>query len=466
MRIKEILGREQAETIHRNALRVLEEIGVMVEHETLRAKLEGAGGRIVPGTETVRFAARDVERFIGSAKKKDERRGRPAIGGHVEIYKARYLDPETSVPTVFDRQKLEFYVGLARRLGFGDSTGMLGLPFVPEGESQDFFPLLGKLYSWRMGIMAFGSVHRTALCEPIIDMYRCHAEANGKKLEDCFFASGFLLSPLRLARSECEQLLFFAGKGLRMSIGNMPSAGGSAPVTIAGAVTQAIAEQIFIHILLRCVYGETGFGIGASVLGVDMRSGTPRFGRPEQQRVNLAFAGMAEFYGCGCSGLAGLTDAQTPSYEAGIHKATSVIVTALACGHSSVSAGMLDVDQLDSPVQMVLDADLVGSLKAIMAGISAEDGDCGLESIEEAVEARTHIGTEFTARRLREEYYLPRTWTGGRDKVVDGIALDARKALEVVREFGKTFSPESHITAGEERELAGIIERAKKTIGG
>ena len=73
-------------------------------------------------------------------------------------------------------------------------------------------------------------------------MFERHASYTGQALADIVRVFGFVVSPLKLARSECERLLFFHERGFTMGIGHLPTQGGTAPVTIAGSMTLALAE--------------------------------------------------------------------------------------------------------------------------------------------------------------------------------------------------------------------------------
>jgi len=138
---------------------------------------------------------------------------------------------------------------------------------------------------------------------------------------------------LRVARLECEQLLFFSKRGLRMTISHLPIQGLTAPVTFAGTLTLALAEQIFLYLLHRAMYGDATLEFSANVFIGDPRTGAALCGRPEKQRINVAFAELARFYGCPCHGHCGHSDAWKPSFEAG------ALITALAVGEGEIKAG-------------------------------------------------------------------------------------------------------------------------------
>ena len=233
-------------------------------------------------------------------------------------------------------------------------------------------------------------------------------------------------------------------------------------MTLAGAVVQALAEQMFLFLLRRSLWEDAELWVGGTVFTMDMRSGAPCFGRPEAQRVNLAFADLARFYGCSCSGFAGQTDAKLPSCEAGAQKAAGALVTALATGRASITAGLLATDEICSPVQMVLDDDLTGALQALLAEAVFDEAERAFEEIAAAGFSGCHLGTEYTAERFRGALHEPRTWSAGSVSSWEaaGMRMDVDRARDIALEFERDFVPVSHTGADEERELRSIIDRA------
>ncbi len=462
MRIIPILTRAQVERIHRTALRVLEEVGVKVEHEEVRRLLAAAGGR-TSHPDIVRFASKDVEHALSlSPRRPAEPPQPPRIRGSVGIYECRYLDPESNQPIPFTEDLFARYIALGRSLPNIARVHAIGIPFRDPGIPVACMPLAEKLYAWKYGIQQDGSVIDTRLCQPLLDMFAIHAGYTGQPMDKVFGAVGYMLSPLRLARLECEQMLFFRRHGLRMWIGHMPLQGGTAPVSFAGATVLALAEQLFLYLLSRALWGEATLSLSACVPSLDMRSLSACYGRPEEQRINAAFACLADFYGCSGGGHTGGTDAKAPSVQAGVQKVLGALFTALATGYGQVSAGMLSMDELCSPVQMVLDDDIVAALNLLVSDAAVDDEQCAFEEILAVGHGGDHVGTDYTARHFRECLLQPRTWSSGllNQWERSGRTTDVDRAGQVVMEFNRQFQPSCCLSTDEERDLRGVIRRA------
>jgi trimethylamine:corrinoid methyltransferase-like protein len=427
----------------------------------MRARLAAVGGRADEG-ERVRFAPAVVERLIADAPKAPPYEGPPSVRAYCGVYQSLYLDPLTGQAGPFDEARLADYLALARRLPLIERIGLLGVPFVPAGIPAERLPLAERLYAWKYGAAPDGSVHFTALCQPVLDLCACHASHSGQRLEDVFTATGYLISPLKLARPECEQALFFADRGLRMGIGHMPTQAGSAPVTFAGALTLLLAEQLFLFLLRRALWEDAAFSFGASLPTLDLRRAVACFGRPEMQRAGLAAADIGRFYGCAGWGHSGLTDAKLPSYEAGAHKAIGALMMALATGRGGMEAGLLAIDEACSPVQMVLDVDLARSLNALLAAPEVDDLECAVEEIRAAGPGGSHLGSDFTAARHRQALFAPLTWAwqGYSGWLASGRRTDVDYAREAAVDMLRRQPAVPLISEQEERDLRAIIHRS------
>jgi len=115
MRLSSFLSGSQVETIHRNALRVLAEVGVLVEHEEVAKRLRSVGGE-VDESGRVRFPSTLVERALQDRTKEAPVENHPKVSVFSGIYQCQYLDPISGAYLPFDRDKLAFYLALAASL--------------------------------------------------------------------------------------------------------------------------------------------------------------------------------------------------------------------------------------------------------------------------------------------------------------------------------------------------------------
>ncbi len=458
------LNQVEVEQIHRAALQVLEEVGLQVESTELLARLGEFGGRVDHEIQRVRFSSSWVERFIGDSDKYDWNRQEPAFHTFAGIYHCLYLNPETDRLEPFTEQTFADYIRLGRALG-GIGLTNLGIPFQAEGIPSAYAPLSEKLYGWKYGVRPSGTVQVTGLCPYLIEIYERYAEETGQTLPQVFQASGFLITPLRLARSECEQLLFFRSKGLRMNIGHLLSLGGSAPVTVAGAAVLNLAEGLFLNILHRALWGGRHLSLGSSIMVMDLRTTASLYGRPERPMVSAILGQVARYYGVSCTSQAGLTDSREPSAQAGMQKALSAVAGLCSCGQASMDAGLLAVDEICSPEQLIYDAELAGALRRMISPIEVTKESCAVAEIEEVGPGGNFMGSELTAKRFRQEVWQPTVWAQDtlQDWLRAGASTDCDKAKKRIRELLAAAPAKPFLSEACEQDLRAIIARAIKT---
>ena len=130
------LSRQEVETVHRNALRVLEEVGVKVEHEAIRRRLGTVGGIPDEAADVVRFPARAAEQHIAEAPKNRMTDGPARVSARVGIYGSRLLCPGSDELVGFDEARLAGYAGWSRCTGAaGSGRAIIALHTARHGRA-------------------------------------------------------------------------------------------------------------------------------------------------------------------------------------------------------------------------------------------------------------------------------------------------------------------------------------------
>jgi trimethylamine--corrinoid protein Co-methyltransferase len=186
--------------------------------------------------------------------------------------------------------------------------------------------------------------------------------------------------------------------------------------------------------------------------------------------TNLMTAQLARHYGASFSGQAGLSDAKLPSTEAGVQKALTAVPTLLAGGSVWIDAGLLSIDEVFSPIQMVLDDEMVGALSRFAHGFAISEETIGLDTILDAGPGGHYIDKLHTVRHFREEHWNPTVWSRQmlRPWMEAGRPLDVDVAREVVLDVQSRFrrgelAPEG-MSESLERSVLGIIKRARQSL--
>ena len=466
----DVMSAQEVDLIHQGALRILGEMGMEVQNRRLLEVLAGFGLRVDSENERAYFPPSLVERFIADSVKYDWEHAQPRVSGSAGVYHGLYHDPASNGLVPWTESALAFYFALARHLPHLDGASMLGCRLPVPALLE---PLYERYYCWLYGAEEGGSIYLGEVCPYLLDLYQVLAGARGVPLEQVFRASVYVVPPLKLGRHEAYQVAYFWERGLRVSIGGgMPAMGATAPVTLAGAVTLNLAEQLALSILNRALFGDNRFSLHCSISVMDMRTAIRPFGRPEMAIANLMTAQLARHYGAAFSGHAGLTDAKLPSAEAGAQKMLSGIPTLLVGGSLWVDAGLLSIDEVYSPIQMVLDDEMLSALKQFTREFQVSEETIGLGTIFEAGPGGQFLDKPHTARHFRSEHWEPGIWSRHmlRPWLDAGRQLDVDRArelaLEVQAEVQQGGLAPPGMPEGVEREVLGVIERARRALVG
>jgi trimethylamine--corrinoid protein Co-methyltransferase len=165
---------------------------------------------------------------------------------------------------------------------------------------------------------------------------------------------------------------------------------------------------------------------------MDMRTTIRPYGRPEMAIANLMTAQLARYYGASFTGQAGLSDAKLPSVEAGAQKALTAIPTLLAGGSVWIDAGLLSIDEVCSPIQMILDDEWMSALRRYTHEFEISEETIGLQTILEAGPGGHFLDKLHTVRHFRDEHWNPGIWS--RQMLGPWLAGDHRLDVDRARE--------------------------------
>ena len=104
------------------------------------------------------------------------------------------------------------------------------------------------------------------------------------------------VSPLKLIREMCEIVMEGARSGVPVNVVSMAMAGGSAPVSLAGAVVTHNAEVLSSITLAQLVRKGAPMVYGSSTTAIDLRYASASVGSPECALINAAVACLARYY--------------------------------------------------------------------------------------------------------------------------------------------------------------------------
>ena len=458
-----VLSPDDIEKIVNTAFIILQNTGVLVEQITILDHLEAFGGSVDETAQRVRFSRSFLEQFAADSRKIIREETPISFSAFAGVYHGYFLDPEDGAYRPWTEERLLNYAKLAKALPNVDGMSMLGCPI--QEVPVHLQPLYEKLYCWKYGIEGGSAIWTTELCPQIYDLWQAYADETGKDIHSLYNGTVYVISPLKFGQVEADQFLYFYEKGLRTRVGNMAAVGGTTPVTLAGALALQLAECLFVSILNRAFFQSDTIYFSSSIPVLDMSSGAFQYGRPEQSLLSIAGAQIADYLGADFGSHGGLSDAKAPGHEAGVQKAYSAMINGVISGHGSIEAGLLGVDEIFSPVQMILDDEVTGAFKRIAQGFEVDEEALAAEVVHEVGPGGKFLDTMHTAVNFRQSLWQPSLWSRemytvwdskGRPTEVD----KARKKYRSILEESPALEPQ--LSEDFERRLLQIIKGGKR----
>lgn len=415
------LSERQINGIHEAGLTILREVGVLVHHDEMLELLGRAGASVDTTTKTARLPEQLIMDSVAQAGKQYTLYGRnPAqVGrfgqGNLVLMSSpgqyAWMDAQTGERRQATIQDAHDAIRLADAL---DNITIVGAMAQPEELSQryrDVF-LTGELVKGTTKPTRCW-VRNGATARYILEIYR--AVAGGEEaLRARPMVEAFLepISPLQLPRDGLDIVKEFAQAGQPVSIGPMAMVSGTGPGTLAGTLGQENAEILAGVVITQVLAPGTPITYGGIPHIMDPRTGICSFGSPEQGLMAVAMVQMGHFYGFPIYINVGLTDAKTLDAQAGMEKAATMLLGALAGADMFGHAGICGTDHAAGLEWLMADHELMGYTKRIARGFDVTPETLATDVVRSVGPGGSFLAEEHTVRHFRNELWLPdSTWT-------------------------------------------------------
>ena len=273
--------------------------------------------------------------------------------------------------------------------------------------------------------------------------------------------------PLLWSDLTCQNLIDCARSMIPAELVSMPLAGATAPVTLAGALVQHTAENLSGVTLGQLARPGSPIVWGGSPAVFDMRHGTTPIGDVGTWMIDCAYAQIGQSLGLPTHAYLGMSDAKIVDAQAGLESAGGTILAALAGVNMVSGAGMMDFESCQSLEKLVIDAEIIGMAKRLLAGIEKRDDPIALNLMRQLGHRADYLAQEHTVRWFQQEFYIP-------SPVIDRGSLDAwraqgrktafERARERVEALLATYQPRD-VPGDVRRELHQIATSAARQFG-
>jgi trimethylamine--corrinoid protein Co-methyltransferase len=272
------------------------------------------------------------------------------------------------------------------------------------------------------------------------------------------------VSPLQHSEKLTEGLIMYAKYKQPVIIAPECQAGATAPVTLAGLLTQQNAEILSGIVIAELANPGAPVLYGTVSTVMDMKTGNIALGAVEAGLINVATAQLAHYYDLPSRGFGGTTDSKIPDIQAGFEKAITLIMAAMAGINFIYNAGgSLESTLTASCEQAVIDNEICGMVRRVLRGIEINDEILAIDLIDEVGAGGQYLTKRHTVEHLRREHYIPTILNRQRWEIwaKTGSKEIRETAREEAKKILKEHQPES-LDHEIEEELKKIIREVEK----
>ena len=473
----DILSADQLEAIHLTSLRILEEIGIELLSPGARSTLRASGAQVDEVTGTVRLDRALVERALATVPAEftltSRNAARQLVLGGRNIAFGLVAGP----PFVHDCERgrragnYRDYCDFIRLAQYFNAIHLLGNQVCAPVE----LPANSRhLDTYRANILYSDlAYHCTAIGSGRArDGIEMMALSRGISVEQMASSPGVITiisvnSPRRFDEAMADGLMTMAQHGQPVVITPFTLMGAMAPVSLAAALAQQNAEILFGLALAQAVRPGTPVMYGAFTSNVDMRSGAPAFGTPENAKGNVASGQLARRYRLpyrtSNASASNAADAQ------GVYE-TEMSLWGAILGHCNLvyhAAGWQEGGLTASFEKLVLDVEMLQLMMEFLKPIVVNESELGFAAQQQVAPGGHFFGAAHTMERYEHAFYQPllSNWQNYENWQLGGGKDATQRATDIWKRALEEYEQPPLDTAIVEA-LDAFIARRREAIGG
>ncbi len=213
-------------------------------------------------------------------------------------------------------------------------------------------------------------------------------------------------SPLTFDSTMMGALEIYAAANQASIISPFIVGGAMAPVTVAGTLTQVLAEVLAGVAYSQLVRPGAPVIFGAFVTSIDMNSGAPTFGTPEAAHITYGAGQLARRLGLPYRSGGAFCGSKLPDAQAGYETANSLNMALLAGVNFMLHAcGWLEGGLVSSYEKFVMDADQLGTLHHLAQGIQIDTNGQAMDAIREVGPGGHYLGCAHTQANFKTAFW-------------------------------------------------------------
>ncbi len=416
-RIYQPLTDEEIEIIHHKALDILEQVGIGYENnfEALEL-LDEAGCSIDSNTCRIFMPPGLVIKMVNKAPgeftlysrdgKNNLSLGKDRVYAGTGGTTVNILDLKTGKTRgtlLKDQFRIAKLVDTLDNIHFYQSAVV---PLDLPAERYDPNILFAALMGTTKHIM-FGCNFRSGLKEAFKIASMVVGDDETLRAKPIFsIAACAIISPLKFCSQSVANIQLAAKLGIPTTITSAPMSGSTAPMTMAGTLLQAHAEELAGITVHQLTVPGAPVLYGALPARADMKTMGYRGGAIECGMMQAAQHQLSQHIDIPNYASSGLSDSKIPDTQAGWEKAFTTLLAVMG-GNNYIhhAAGMLESMNAVAFEQYIIDDEIIGASCNLLKGICVDEEHLAFDTIKQVGPGGHYLMSPHTLKHMRSEYF-------------------------------------------------------------
>ncbi len=288
------------------------------------------------------------------------------------------------------------------------------------------------------------SFTEASFVKPAMDMLHSIAGDRKNWIERPFVSNSncFVVPPMRFATESCLVMEEVIKAGMPVLLLSAGQAGATAPASIAGTVSQAVAEVLAGLVYVNSMKPGHPCICGTWPFVSDLRTGAMSGGSGEQGLLTACCAQVLKSFELPSGAAAGMADSKLPDAQSGYEKGSTAVMAGLSGLNLVYESVGMHASLLGFCLEsMVIDNDMLGQCLRCVRGVEVNDKTLSFEAIKDVcISGPGHyLGHDQTLSVMESEYVYPsisdrsspKEWNeNGRPEILDNAQFEVKKILD------------------------------------
>ena len=472
------LSDDDIERIKQRAFDLLEQHGVAIVHEQAHAAMLAAGARagsennrlrlprqlvkeaVENAPETIKLCGKSCRRDMVLPRSDNGFIMRTGTGAH------GFIDPETDTYRNLHIDDVPAIAAVANGL---DEVGFIAHPFsygVHELTS-DIHGVASLIthtdkHIW---LQPYNVENVEYLMRIVTIAAGGEEQLRQRPIASCIMCS---FTPLEFKVMDVEALIQCGKAGIAVHACSLPSAGGTAPISVAGVVLMAVAEILAMYTLAHVLVPGTAMIATPLMFTLDMRTGRALHSCVESyQAKSIAIDVLKHGFGLVTHTYGSGSDTPDVDGQSMAERAMLGQLVSLSGADILGGVGQLESATVFSPVQAVLDNEIGAMHRALLQSPPVDDEAFNWQEISRVETGSHFLDSPHTLKYCRSQHQPQIFQRTGRD---DYEARNRAGAYEAARDKALQLMaadpPESLPDKDQQNEIRSVVEAADRDIIG